>query len=106
MSDSKVVPLFKNAATSAADYIDDDNIGLPTSPPPREPTEQEQALAFMIEYLQTEGGELKHFIFIGEKSQHGDGETPFPIIHGPVSKADFALNLAILNQHFVAKLMD
>ncbi len=107
MTDSKIVPLFKTAPVSAipADYIDDDTISLPP-PPPSEPTENEQALQFLIEYLQTEGASLKHFIFIGEKWVPSEAETPFPIIHGPVTKADFALNLAILQSHFMSKLLD
>lgn len=100
-----VVPLFKSTETSTT-YIDDDQISLPPAPPAREPTEHEQALQFMIEYLQTEGGQLKHFIFIGEKNQYGEDETPFPIIHGPIEKKDFSLAIHVLSAHFNSRLMD
>jgi hypothetical protein len=104
-----VITLFgaRVSATEAANmfdenYIDDDQIGLP---PPLPPTEQEQALAILIEFLQTAGDQLDNFVFVAKAKHPAEVDTPFTIMYGPITQADFAYNVALLQHHLHAKML-
>lgn len=85
-------------------YIDDDNISLPL-PPPLPPTEQEQALSILIEFLQTAGDQLDNFIFVGKAKHPAEVDVPFTLMYGPISQADFAFNVALLQKHLHDKMI-
>lgn len=104
-----VITLFgaRVSATEAANmfdenYVDDDQISLP---PPLPPTEQEQALGILIEFLQTAGSELDNFIFVGKAKHPAEVDVPFTIMYGPITQADFAFNVALLQKHLHDKMI-